>query len=441
MKKGILTTLVLFSLLSIASFAQQWVNQGAWPDATVRGQLHGVTVDPDGKVWAGNFGTEKILPVGSSDSIVVNQIRVYNADGSPASFSPIWKVVGNGINDTLKATNVRGLRTDNNGNILLVLGNKKMYRFNYQTGAGMNKVDLAVANGGTYTSPTAPAVSNDGKIFVGPVVNAGYPIMEFDTDFNKVGEVTPAFTISGFSRTLECSADGNTVYFPIYDRKFTMIYQRPDELSSFDSVGVLFTGTSCESMGFQDAAKTKLWFSAGSFFAAPNGVPDSPWVANNWYKYDVTSGNVDMVNTIQWSFNVPNSENERPRGIAFSPDGNSAYVGVFGQASDLVQKITNDGSGVDENGQSVVDGYKLSQNYPNPFNPTTKINFELRESGFATLKVYDMLGNEVATLIQNELTSGAHSVNFSASNIASGTYFYQLNVNGTRITNKMVVLK
>ena len=293
----------------------------------------------------------------------------------------------------------------------------------------------------TYTSPTAPAVSNDGKIFVGPVVNAGYPIMEFDTDFNKVGEVTPAFTISGFSRTLECSADGNTVYFPIYDRKFTMIYQRPDELSSFDSVGVLFTGTSCESMGFQDAAKTKLWFSAGSFFAAPNGVPDSPWVANNWYKYDVTSGNVDMVNTIQWSFNVPNSENERPRGIAFSPDGNSAYVGVFGQASDLVQKITNDGSGVDENGQSVVDGYKLSQNYPNPFNPTTKINFELRESGFATLKVYDMLGNEVATLIQNELTSGAHSVNFSASNIASGTYFYQLNVNGTRITNKMVVLK
>lgn len=214
-----------------------------------------------------------------------------------------------------------------------------MYRFNYQTGAGMNKVDLAVANGGTYTSPTAPAVSNDGKIFVGPVVNAGYPIMEFDTDFNKVGEVTPAFTISGFSRTLECSADGNTVYFPIYDRKFTMIYQRPDELSSFDSVGVLFTGTSCESMGFQDAAKTKLWFSAGSFFAAPNGVPDSPWVANNWYKYDVTSGNVDMVNTIQWSFNVPNSENERPRGIAFSPDGNSAYVGVFGQASDLVQKL------------------------------------------------------------------------------------------------------
>ena len=92
-------------------------------------------------------------------------------------------------------------------------------------------------------------------------------------------------------------------------------------------------------------------------------------------------------------------------------------------------------------GQVVVDGYKLSQNYPNPFNPSTKITFELKNSGYTTLKVYDMLGNEVATLVQNELTSGSHSVNFNAASLASGTYVYQLNVNGTRITNKMVLLK
>jgi len=52
-----------------------------------------------------------------------------------------------------------------------------------------------------------------------------------------------------------------------------------------------------------------------------------------------------------------------------------------------------------------------------------------------------MLGNEVTTLVQNELNSGSHSVNFDASNLASGTYMYQLNVNGTRITNKMILLK
>ena len=101
MKKGILTTLVLFMLFSVMSMAQ-WVNQGAWPDATVRGQLHGVAVDPAGKVWAGNFSPEKYLPAGSVDTVTVNLIRVYNPDGTQASFSPVWRVVGNGINDTLK---------------------------------------------------------------------------------------------------------------------------------------------------------------------------------------------------------------------------------------------------------------------------------------------------------------------------------------------------
>ena len=96
-------------------------------------------------------------------------------------------------------------------------------------------------------------------------------------------------------------------------------------------------------------------------------------------------------------------------------------------------------TGVEDEGQVIVDGYKLSQNYPNPFNPSTKINFELKNSGYTTLKVYDMLGNEVATLVQNELATGSHSVNFNAANLASGTYVYQLNVNGTRITNKMVL--
>jgi len=85
--------------------------------------------------------------------------------------------------------------------------------------------------------------------------------------------------------------------------------------------------------------------------------------------------------------------------------------------------------------------YYLSNAFPNPFNPTTTITYQLPQDGFVTLKVYDMLGREVAVLVDEELTSGSHSVNFNAANLASGTYIYQLNVNGTRITNKMVLLK
>ncbi len=203
-----------------------------------------LAVDSDGKVWAGNFGTEKFLPPGATDTLTVNTIRVYNPDGTPASFSPVWNVVGSGFNDTLR-TNLRGMRRDNNGNILVTLGNQIMYRINSQTGAGMNKVALGLG-----TSPTAPAVSADGKIFVGPVVNAGFPILEFDTDFNLVGNAVEPFAISGFSRSMECSADGNTLYFPSYTRAIVLVYNRPDELSAFDSVGVIMQGAHCESITF-----------------------------------------------------------------------------------------------------------------------------------------------------------------------------------------------
>jgi len=430
MKKVILATIVLLLLCSVVSMAQ-WVNQGAWPDATVRGQMHGVAVDPDGKVWAGNFSPEKFLPPGGgpTDSVTANLIRVYNPNGTQASFSPVWRVVGNGINDTLKGSNVRGMRRDHNGNILVVFGNQIMYRINYQTGAGMNKVALGLG-----TSPTAPGVSSTGQIFVGPVVNANSFIKEFDADFNFVGNAVDTIKISGFSRSMECSADGNTLYFPSYDQDIIRVYQRPDELSAFDSVGVIL-GFACESITFNKVTG-KLWIAAGSY----NDAPDTTkYTRNTWYSYDLATNTV--TDSLKWTFNVPENPGERPRALDFSPDGNTAYIGIFGAASDLVQKVVNTGVGVEDQGQVVVNGYALSQNYPNPFNPTTKISFELPISGYTTLKVYDMLGNEVATLVQNELTSGAHSVNFNAANLASGTYVYQLNVNGTRITNKMVLLK
>lgn len=83
----------------------------------------------------------------------------------------------------------------------------------------------------------------------------------------------------------------------------------------------------------------------------------------------------------------------------------------------------------------------LEQNYPNPFNPTTQIKFTLSESGFTTLKVYDMLGREVATLKNEVLSSGQHSVNFNASDLSSGIYIYQLTMGSETKTRKMTLIK
>lgn len=427
MKQKLLFSLVAVLLLTVTGYSQ-WVNSGAWPDGSLLGQLHGIAVDPDGKVWLGNFNPEKYLPSGSTDTVTANLIRVFNPDGTPASFSPVWRVVGNGINDTLKGSNVRGMRADHNGNIIITLGNQRMYRVNYQNGEGMSKVILTLG-----TSPTAPAVSDDGKIFVGPVVNSGSVIQEYDADFNYLGDVV-SFSISGFSRSMECSADGNTLYFPSYSRGIIIVYNRPDEFSAFDSVGTIMDGVDCESIAFNKATGN-LWVSAGSY----NDMPDPPFTPDTWYEFDLSTNQV--LDSLKWEFVVPQNPAERPRAIDFSPDGNTAYIGCFGGSGyPLAQKVEKVVS-VEDQGEIVVNGYKLSQNYPNPFNPTTKINFELSASGFTTLKIYDMLGNEVATLVQNELTAGSHSVNFNAANLASGTYLYQLNVNGTRITNKMILLK
>jgi hypothetical protein len=85
--------------------------------------------------------------------------------------------------------------------------------------------------------------------------------------------------------------------------------------------------------------------------------------------------------------------------------------------------------------------YELGQNYPNPFNPTTSINYQIKEKGFVSLKVYDMLGKEVANLVSETQDEGQYSVVFNANNLPSGVYVYSLRVNDFVQNNKMTLLK
>ncbi|RPI66867.1 MAG: T9SS C-terminal target domain-containing protein, partial [Ignavibacteriales bacterium] len=84
--------------------------------------------------------------------------------------------------------------------------------------------------------------------------------------------------------------------------------------------------------------------------------------------------------------------------------------------------------------------FSLSQNYPNPFNPVTSITFSLPESGIVSLKIYNVLGNEVSTLLNNRLNAGTHNVVFNALNLSSGIYYYRLEFEGTFADTKQMVL-
>ena len=85
--------------------------------------------------------------------------------------------------------------------------------------------------------------------------------------------------------------------------------------------------------------------------------------------------------------------------------------------------------------------FRLEQNYPNPFNPTTKISYTLAKSGSVKLTVHDVLGREIAVLVNGDENAGGHTVEFNASNLSSGIYFYQLKADGFSSVKKMMLVK
>ena len=123
----------------------------------------------------------------------------------------------------------------------------------------------------------------------------------------------------------------------------------------------------------------------------------------------------------------------------------TATVSLFaGTASDdpimYQTMIIGTASGINEN-SNTVNSFNLEQNYPNPFNPTTRIKYSVAQRSNVSLKVYDMLGSEVATLVNTTKDAGNYEVNFNASNLASGLYVYKIQAGNFTQSKKMMLLK
>ena len=140
-----------------------------------------------------------------------------------------------------------------------------------------------------------------------------------------------------------------------------------------------------------------------------------------------------------------------------------SYQGAEGRPDTIVVDITNDGwsnavfngilrdlkiystaitpTEVRSNKETGPESFDLSQNYPNPFNPTTLISYQVPSKALVVMKVYDMLGREIQTLVNEQQSAGSHSIIFSASNLPSGVYFYRLQTGTFAETKKLMVLK
>jgi hypothetical protein len=487
MKKTV-TAVILLSILAAVTAFGQWQGGAIFPKAglvagdTIHYAIHGLATDPDGKLWVlsyyaypedtilvPNYGARIGNGTTITDSIVSKQvavrvIRVYNPNGTQASFSPIKFVTVNGHQDTLGGASLRaytnapwlwdpanspnsgrGLRTDQNGNIIASVFNI-MYRLNYKTGAGMAK-GLENSAG---ASTVSVGIDNSGYVYSTKVASGAAPLAIFNPDLTFLQNAVDTLDPNSFCRAVEVSKDGNDIYFPGYTDRAIYRYRSPAGVlgSFYTRIDTMLKGFHTESIAWntkKSGTNAYLWASAGSFNDMPNDWPGltTTYTPGTWYAID-TAGNGTVKDSLKWTFFIAGDVNERPRAIAFSKSGDTAWVGVFGltgHGNPSLRMYTRPLTSISVVGNDVPSGYALQQNYPNPFNPSTEIEFKVAKAGMTTLKVYDIVGRVVSTLVNENMNPGTFKVKLDATNLATGTYLYTFTSGDARITKKMMLLK
>ena len=161
---------------------------------------------------------------------------------------------------------------------------------------------------------------------------------------------------------------------------------------------------------------------------------------NNYY---VSSWRTGAVHKYDPYFTNPpvlfSDGHSQPTGLCYTIHNRVLAVSNYG--SNTVSFIPVDPNSVEELTAINPKTFDLYQNYPNPFNPATTISYSISEAGFVTIKIYDIPGNEIATLVKEEQIAGNSQIKFDAANLTTGIYFCRLHINSNAKTMKMVLLK
>jgi hypothetical protein len=260
-----------------------------------------------------------------------------------------------------------------------------------------------------------------------------------------VGTGAVGFSLQGASVAL--SADGNTAivggYFDgpegaawVFTRSSGVWSQQGGKLVGTGAVGDAFQGDS-------------VALSADGNTAIVGGNVDSSGAGATWV-FTRSSGVWSQQGSKLVGTGAVGSAGQGSS-VALSADGNTAIVGGYSDSSyaGAAWVFTRSGTPVREEAANVPSQFVLEQNYPNPFNPSTKIQFTIvsTQSGSASggnrqltiVKVYDVLGREVVTLVNEVKEPGTYTVEFDASSLASGVYFYRLQA-GTYVKTKKLLL-
>ncbi len=172
---------------------------------------------------------------------------------------------------------------------------------------------------------------------------------------------------------------------------------------------------------------------------APTNLEVSPWININWIGWKLVTWDLSEGQTGSW---VGNGILEPPLvfdSFQFTYSSENVSTGTY--YLDDLRIATFDPTDVKQEDNLIPDRFVLEQNYPNPFNPSTEIKFSIPKASNVKLIVADILGREVATLVNDNLNAGNYSINFNAQNISSGVYFYTLITDNFKQSRKMILMK
>ncbi len=239
-----------------------------------------------------------------------------------------------------------------------------------------------------------------------------------------------------------------------------------DRFSTSDPLDVMFSrstdgGISWSSpVRINDDTTDSAWQWFGTMSVAPNGRIDVVWLDTRdnlgtylsalYYSYSMDAG-------ITWTQNQKLSADFDPHlgwpqqnkmGDYFHMVSNEAgahlaWANTLNGEQDVYYSFIGEVDGIiaEEINTNYPGDFKLSQNFPNPFNSTTSISYQLPKSGIVSLKIYNMLGQEIKSLINEKQAQGTHQIEFEASNLASGVFYYRLQIDELVETKKFLLLK
>lgn len=459
--KKLIMFFVLFVITSGMSISQTWVQTGAIPDGA---GVTDIIITPQGTLLVTTASW-------SSISGTLGGVRRSTDEG-------------NNWDNVLEGYNGRTLYLGENGVVFASFWPYPMDEAIYRsTNDGLNWMRLHSINSGDNIF-SITSKDNNNIIFIGTrngvkrstnagvnwsYVNNGIPsnswVRDIDVDTSS-GIVLAATTNGVFSTTNNGAnweiATGIDPQDTIVKIKFDYSPQQQD--NSIDEP-VVFIGSDDASVYLASEDTRYLFYTLLTIFKEPrdeiSGIDTYFLQQENYKWYGVTQfpegGNLNQNGGFHLSRDGKTFETNnlglsaQTRPSALTVNGTTMrgetteinfFMGSFENAVDGAKVyILTYLVGIQQISSEIPTGFKLSQNYPNPFNPSTSINYFVPKESFVSIKVFDFLGREVTTLVSESKSTGSYDINFDASKLPSGTYFYVMTANNYSNTKKMVLMK